>query len=130
MVDMSTLELRNQKLNKGERTSRWEIWGWLVTGALLVCLALVYGWNQQQILRTGYKIEELRQENWKLSERQRALRAEYQTLTRADRLDHKAKELGLVSTNRPEVTIIQAGAPIGKARDLLASAQTASLIGR
>ncbi len=130
MVDLSTLELNNQKLNRGERSSRWEIWGWVVTGALLVCLALVYGWNQQQIIGTGYQIEELREENRKLSERQRVLRAEYQTLTRADRLNRKAEELGLVSANRPEVTIIEAGAPMSRARDILASARTASLIGR
>ncbi len=130
MVDLSTLELNNQKLNRGERSSRWEIWGWVVTGALLVCLALVYGWNQQQIIGTGYQIEELREENRKLSERQRVLRAEYQTLTRADRLNRKAEELGLVSANRPEVTIIEAGTPMSRARDILASARTASLIGR
>ena len=128
MVDMSTLVLRNQKLNNKKGTSTWEVVGWLTTGSLLVSLALIYGWNQQQMIGLGYKIETVREENRKLSERQQALRAEYQTQTSVDRLDRKAGELGLVSANRPEVTIIEAGTPIRMARDLRASAETANLI--
>jgi hypothetical protein len=128
MVDMSTLVLRNQKLNNKKGTSSWEVVGWLTTGSLLVSLALIYGWNQQQMIGLGYKIETVREENRKLSERQQALRAEYQTQTSVDRLDRKAGELGLVSANRPEVTIIEAGTPIRMARDLRASAETANLI--
>ena len=128
MVDMSTLVLRNQKLNNKKGTSSWEVVGWLTTGTLLVSLALIYGWNQQQMIGLGYKIETVRGENRKLSERQQALRAEYQTQTSVDRLDRKAGELGLVSANRPEVTIIEAGTPIRMARDLRASAETANLI--
>ncbi len=128
MVDMSTLVLRNQKLNNKKGMSSWEVAGWLSTGTLLVSLALIYGWNQQQIIGFGYQIERLREENRRLSERQQALRAEYQTQTSADRLDRKASKLGLVSANRSEVTIIEAGTPIGMARDLRASAETANLI--
>ena len=128
MVDMSTLVLRNQKLNNKKGTSTWEVVGWLTTGSLLVSLALIYGWNQQQMIGLGYKIETVREENRKLSERQQALRAEYQTQTSVDRLDRKAGELGLVSANRPEVTIIEAGTPIRMARDQRASAETANLI--
>ena len=128
MVDMSTLVLRNQKLNNKKGMSSWEVAGWLTTGMLLVSLALIYGWNQQQIIGLGYQIETLREENRKLSERQQALRAEYQTQTSADRLDRKASKLGLVSANRPEVTIIEVGTPIGMARDLRALAETANPI--
>ena len=128
MVDMSTLVLRNQKLNNKKGMSNWEVAGWLTTGTLLVSLALIYGWNQQQIIGLGYQVETLREENRRLSERQQALRAEYQAQTSADRLDREARKLGLVSANRPEVTIIEAGTPIGMARDLRASAETANLI--
>ena len=127
MVDMSTLVLRNQKLNHKKGISSWEVAGWLTTGTLLVSLALIYGWNQQQMIGLGYQIETLREENRKLSERQQALRAEYETQTSADRLDRKADQLGLVSANRPEVTIIEAGTPIGMARHLRASAETTKL---
>ena len=128
MVDMSTLVLKNQKLIHQKGISSWEVAGWLTTGTLLVSLALIYGWNQQQMIGLGYQIETLREENRKLSERQQALRAEYQTQTRVDRLDRKAGQLGLVSANRPEVTIIAAGTPIGMARHLRASAETTNLI--
>ncbi len=130
MVDMSTLVLRNQKLNHKKGISSWEVAGWLTTGTLLVSLALIYGWNQQQMIGLGYQIETLREENRKLSERQQALRAEYETQTSADRLDRKAGQLGLVSANRPEVTIIEAGTPIGMARHLRASAETTKLTGQ
>ncbi len=130
MVDMSTLELRNQKLHNKKGTSSWEVAGWLTTGTLLVTLVLIYGWNQQQIIGLGYQTERLREENRRLSERQQALRAEYQTLTSADRLDRKAGQLGLVSANRPEVTIIEAGTPIHMATDLRADAHTPDLIDR
>lgn len=130
MVDLSTLELRNRKLQEKKGTSSWEVAGWLTTGTLLVALALIYGWNQQQIIGFGYQMEALREENRKLTERQQALRAEYQTLTSADRLDRIADKLGMVSANRPEVTIIEAGAPIGLARDLRASSRAATLIER
>ena len=128
MVDMSTLVLTNQKLNLRKGISSWEVAGWLTTGTLLVSLALIYGWNQQQMIGLGYQIETVREENRKLSGRQQALRAEYQSQTSADRLDRKAVELGLVSANRPEVTIIEAGTPIGMARHLRASAETTNLI--
>ncbi len=128
MVDMSTLVLRNRKLNHNKGISSWEVAGWLMTGTLLVSLALIYGWNQQQMIGLGYQIETLRQENRKLSERQQALRAEYETQTSADRLDRKARKLGLVSANRPAVTIIEAGTPVGIARHLRASAETTNLI--
>ena len=128
MVDMSTLVLRNQKLNHKQGASSWEVAGWLVTGTLLVSLALIYGWNQQQMIGLGYQIETLREENRKLSERQQALRAEYQTQTSADRLDREAGKLGLVSANRPEVTIIEAGASIAMASHLRASVETTNLI--
>ena len=128
MVDMSTLVLKNQKLIHQKGISSWEVAGWLTTGTLLVSLALIYGWNQQQMIGLGYQIETLREENRKLSERQQALRAEYQTKTRVDRLDRKAGQLGLVSAHRPEVTIIEAGTPIGMARHLRASAETTNLI--
>ena len=128
MVDMSIVELKNQKLHSEERKFPWKVLGWVVTGALLISLTLVYCWNQQQIIAAGYQIEELREANRKMLERQWSLRAEYQTLTRAERLDRKAEELGLVSPNQPEVTIIEAGTPIGQSQDLLASAQIAGLI--
>ena len=128
MVDMSTLVLKNQKLIHQKGISSWEVAGWLTTGTLLVSLALIYGWNQQQMIGLGYQIETLREENRKLSERQQALRAEYQTQTSVHRLDRKAGQLGLVSAHRPEVTIIEAGTPIGMARHLRASAETTNLI--
>jgi len=130
MVDMSTQVLRNQKLNRREGTSSWEVAGWLTTGTLLVSLALLYGWNQQQMIGLGYRMEALREENRKLAERQQELRAEYQTQTSASRLDRKAGKLGLVSANRPEVTIIEAGAGFGMARNLRASVETKGMIAR
>ena len=128
MVDMSTLVLRNQKLNRKTGASRWEVAGWLSIGTLLVSLALLYGWNQQQMIGLGHQIETVREENRKLYERQQALRAEYQSQTSADRLYRKTAELGLVSANRPALTLLEAGTPIGMSWHLRASAETANLI--
>lgn len=124
MVDMSNQVLRNQRPKRDEGGSSWETLGWLVTSVLLVSLALVYGWNQQQMIGIGYQTEQLREENRRLLERQRVMRAEYQERTSAERLDRNAARMGLVSPNRSEVTIIEGGTPPARTADQLASAET------
>ena len=110
MVDLSYQQFTNRPQTCDETSSCREIVGWVLLGAVVVSLILVYSFNQSQILGIQYRIEEIRQDNLSLQENNQALRAEYQTLKNPGEIADKGTALGLISANRPEVRIIKVDA--------------------
>ena len=124
MVDLSAQGLRNQRVVRKKSGFQIGNLGWISVGAIFVTMAVTYSWTQHEITRLGYSIETLHEERVVLLGSAREVRAEYMSLTSSERLDEAAAELGLISTNRPEITIIEAGPSVSTAgRDLLASAR-------
>ena len=126
MVDLSAQGLRNQRVERKKSGFQGQNLGWMSVGVLFVVMAITYSWTQHEITRLGYALEALHEERVLLLESAKEIRAEYQSLTSPERLNAAAVELGLVSTNRPEITIIEAGAEPLSAANLLASARPAS----
>ncbi len=125
MVDLSKQGLRNQRVVRKKTGLQLGNLGWLSVGVIFVVMAITYSWTQHEITRLGYAIETLHEERVMLLGSAREVRAEYMSLTSSERLDEIAAELGLVSTNRPEITIIEAGPSVATARGgLLAAART------
>jgi hypothetical protein len=124
MVDLSAQGLRNQRVVRKKSGFLIENLGWTSVGVLFVTMAITYSWTQHEITRLGYAIETLHEERVTLLGSAREVRAEYMSLTSSERLDEVAAELGLISTNRPEITIIEAGPSVSTAGgNLLASAR-------
>ncbi len=109
MLDLSRQRLVNRPVSGGDRATYSEMVRWGAVGALFVSLILFYSWNQMEILSIQYRLQELKQQNNQLRETNAALRAEYKSLTNPERVAQKAERMGLISSNQPQVRIIQAG---------------------
>lgn len=130
MVDLSAQGLRNQRVVRKKSGFQIGNLGWVSVGVLFVVMAVTYSWTQHEITRLGYAIEALHEERVILLGSAREVRAEYMSLTSSERLDEVAAELGLISTNRPEITIIEAGPSVTTARGSLLAAARSSLASR
>jgi len=108
MVDMSCQQLRNSSIRSEQQFSAREFTCWLCVGALMLSLVLAYSFNQSKILSIQYQIEEINADNDRLRDESATLRAQYQSLKNPERILQQAQDIGLISANRPEVTIIQA----------------------
>lgn len=110
MVDLSRQRLINRPVSGGDRATYSEMVRLAALGALFVGLILTYSWNQMKILSIQYELEALKSEQRRLQETNAKLRAEYKSLTSPEKIARTAGEMGLISSNQPQVRIIQAPA--------------------
>ena len=108
MVDFSFQQLKNRPLNANEKTTYWQIGRWIFAGGLFVGLLLTYAWLHTEILRIHYHMEQFKKENSQLKEVTTALRAEQSSLQNPEKIDRQARQMGLISSHRSEVRILQA----------------------
>ncbi len=106
MVDFFQQQLTNRLLKADDRATYFEIARWICISALLVGLVLSSAWSHNEILNIQYQTEQLRRENSDLLELNTALRAEHFSLINPDTMDQQAKALGLISSNRMEVKVL------------------------
>lgn len=123
MMDLAQQKLPGSGFRRSGPKAHNEIIRWLIVAGFVVALVLLYAWNQVQILQVQYRIEELSRDNSRLEASNARLRAEYKLLTSPARITRKARELGLISSNQPQVTIIQAPARGPRDSRLLAAAR-------
>ena len=106
MVDFFQQQLTNRLLKADDRATYFEIARWICISALLVGLVLSSAWSHNEILNIQYQTEQLRRENSDLLELNTALRAEHFSLINPETMDQQAKALGLISSNRMEVKVL------------------------
>ena len=106
MVDFFQQQLTNRPLQADDRATYSEIARWICISALLVGLVLSSAWSHNEILNIHYQTEHLRQQNSELRELNTALRAEHYSLINPETIDQQARELGLISSNRMEVKVL------------------------
>ena len=106
MVDFFQQQLTNRLLKADDRATYFEIARWICISALLVGLVLSSAWSHNEILNIQYQTEQLRRENSDLLELNTALRAEHFSLINPETMDRQAKALGLISSNRMEVKVL------------------------
>lgn len=111
MVDMNFQQPNNRVLAASEKATYSEIARWACVGGLFLALILTYAWLQNEILNLQYQMEQVKKESSELRELNEALRVEYSSMVAPEKIDRVAKELGLISSNRVEVTILHARAP-------------------
>jgi hypothetical protein len=106
MLDFHYQDLSNRLMGADDRATFSEIARWISVVALLVCFVLAYAWSRNEILTIHYQMEHLRKESNELREINAALRAEHSSLINPESIDQEASKLGLVTSNRAEVRIL------------------------
>ncbi|MCZ6485226.1 MAG: hypothetical protein O6826_05975 [Acidobacteria bacterium] len=106
MLDFHYQDLNNRLMGADDRATFSEIARWISVVALLVCFVLAYAWSRNEILTIHYQMEHLRRESNELREINAALRAEHSSLINPENIDQEASKLGLVTSNRAEVRIL------------------------
>jgi cell division protein FtsL len=89
-----------------------ELWKTVAVAGLFVVILLTWAWQQFDILRHGYKVEEMQRERATEEETARQLRLEIETLKSPRRIEELAtQKLHLVAPTRDEAIVIERVVP-------------------
>jgi cell division protein FtsL len=89
-----------------------ELWKTVGVAGLFVVILLVWTWQQFDILRHGYRVEEMQRERAAQEETARQLRLEIETLKSPKRIEELAiQKLHLVAPTRDEAIVIERVVP-------------------
>ena len=89
-----------------------ELWKTVGVAGLFVVILLVWAWQQFDILRHGYRVEEMQRERTAEEETARQLRLEIETLKSPKRIEELAtQKLHLVAPTRDEAIVIERVVP-------------------
>jgi cell division protein FtsL len=89
-----------------------ELWKTVGLAGLFVVILLVWAWQQFDILRHGYRVEEMQRERAAEEETARQLRLEIETLKSPKRIEELAtQKLHLVAPTRDEAIVIERVVP-------------------
>jgi cell division protein FtsL len=89
-----------------------ELWKTVGVAGLFVVILLVWAWQQFDILRHGYRIEEMQRERAAEEETARQLHLEIDTLKSPKRIEELAtQKLHLVAPTRDEAIVIERVVP-------------------
>ena len=89
-----------------------ELWKTVAVAGLFVVILLFWAWQQFEILRHGYRLEEMQREHAAEEETARHLRLEIETLKSPRRIEELAiQRLHLVAPSREEAIVIERVVP-------------------
>jgi cell division protein FtsL len=95
-----------------DREKRRECFSLLVLGTLAFLFIMLFAWQHFECVRYGYLIQQLKQEQAEMVERNHALKVQFASLSDPQRIDTLARsELGLAPPKPSQ--IIQIGNPAG-----------------
>ncbi len=101
-------DVRNQVVREVDQARQRELWHLAGIGTLLVALLLVAAWQHFELLRHGYRVEQMQQQRAIEDEINRRLRLEIETLRSPKRIERLATEqLKLVAPGRDEAIVIE-----------------------
>jgi cell division protein FtsL len=80
-----------------------------ITGLALAAAVLAYGWQHFEMIRIGYRVEELRLDQERLLKVQRQLSLERASLTSPDRVESIAtRQLGMTRPTVSQIVVLEA----------------------
>jgi cell division protein FtsL len=89
-----------------------KLWKTIAVAGLFVVMLLFWAWQQFDILRHGYRLEEMQRERAAEEETARQLRLEIETLKSPKRIEELAtQKLHLVAPTRDEAIVIERVVP-------------------
>jgi cell division protein FtsL len=102
-----------------------EMWRSASVGALLVGILLYSAWQHFELIRYGYRIEQMQQQRAAEEQVNRHLRLSIQTLSRPDRIEHLATtQLKMVQPGAGDTIILERVVPSdAPARSVVAERQ-------
>ena len=110
-------DIRNNPIvREVDQTRQRELWRSVGIGVFLVVVLLFSAWQHFELLRHGYRIEQMQQERARELEINRHLRLEIQTLKSPSRIERIATErLNLVAPTNADAIVLQRVAPVANA---------------
>lgn len=107
-------DVRNNPIvREVDRTRQRELWRSVGVGLFLVLVLLFSAWQHFELLRNGYRIEQMQEERARELEINRHLRLEIATLKSPKRIERIATEqLGLVAPGVDQAIVLERVAPI------------------
>jgi cell division protein FtsL len=105
----ATPKIRNTAIiREPDKRQHRELWRWVGFGAVLVVVILFSEWKNFELIRHGYRIEDLRKEHEKAESANRQLRLEIETLTSPKRIERFATEqLNLVVPSQDQAIVLE-----------------------
>ena len=102
-------DIRNNPIvREVDRSRQRELWRWVGIGAVLVVLLLVTAWLHFELLRHGYRIDEVQKARTQEAEIGRRLRLQIQVLESPGRIAKlAADELQMVEPGRGDAIVIR-----------------------
>jgi len=106
-------DVRNNPIvREVDRERHLEIWRSMAVGVFLVAVLLFSAWQHFELLRHGYRIEQMEKERAAEDEVNRHLRLEIDTLRSPARIERLAiARLGMVSPASDDATVIERVTP-------------------
>ena len=102
----------NQIVREVDERRLRDLWQSLAVGVALVIVLLFSAWQHFELLRHGYKLEQMQRERAAESDVNRHLRLEMETLRAPQRIEKLATErLGMVAPRDAEAVILERVAP-------------------
>jgi cell division protein FtsL len=102
----------NQIVREVDERRLQDLWQSLGIGIALVVVLLFSAWQQFELLRHGYKLEQMQRERAAESEINRHLRLEMETLRAPQRIEKLATErLGMVAPGDAEAVVLERVTP-------------------
>jgi cell division protein FtsL len=101
-----------------------EMWRSASVGILLVGILLYSAWQHFELIRYGYRIEQMQQQRATEEQANRHLRLSIQTLSRPDRIEQLATKLRMVQPSAEDTIILERVVPSdAPARSVVAERQ-------
>ena len=101
-----------------------EMWRSASVGILLVGILLYSAWQHFELIRYGYRIEQMQQQRANEEQVNRHLRLSIQTLSRPDRIEQLATKLRMVQPGAEDTIILERVVPSdAPARSVVAERQ-------
>ena len=106
-------DVRNNPIvREVDRERNREMWGSVTLGVFLVLVLLFSAWQHFELLRHGYKLEQMQRERAAESDINRHLRLENETLRAPQRIEKLATErLGMVAPGDAEAVVLERVTP-------------------
>ena len=102
----------NQIVREVDERRLRDLWQSLAVGAALVIVLLFSAWQHFELLRHGYKLEQMQRERAAESDVNRHLRLEMETLRAPQRIEKLATErLGMVAPDDAQAVVLERVAP-------------------
>ena len=113
----------NQVVREVDERRLRDLWQSLGIGTLLVLVLLFSAWQHFELLRHGYRVEQMQRERASESDINRHLRLEMETLRAPQRIEKLATErLGMVAPGSADAVVLErVSAPAPPAKSVVAS---------